>query len=232
MKAKLNVISPKTEVGASAEIEAEVKEINEFLAKIIPDFVKEGGGILSDTVRYWRWKNKVGILKKAKKIIENLGLRTKKTPLKLIVPLLDFGSLEEDETIQQKWANLLANAMAGNIEVKVSYIKILNELSPIEASILDKIYEDGTTREKDYEKMKELQYDKDKICTIFSLLPSQFDLMIEKLFSLGVCQQPGSTGITFGTARVALRTTEVFELTSLGIEFIKACRSPEKKIKL
>jgi hypothetical protein len=30
----------------------------------------------------------------------------------------------------------------------------------------------------------------------------------------------------FGDARVALRTTEVFEITSLGIAFVKACKVP------
>lgn len=40
-----------------AEIEVNKDEISSFFDGVIPEFVKQGGGILSDTVRYWRWIN-------------------------------------------------------------------------------------------------------------------------------------------------------------------------------
>ena len=39
------------------------------------------------------------------------------------------------------WANMLANAFTGKIEIEVSYIKILSELSELDVYILDLIYE-------------------------------------------------------------------------------------------
>lgn len=210
-----------------AEIEITKEEVHSFFSDIIPDFVQETGGILSDTVRFWRWKNQINIVKKAKAIIEANSLDKQKTSLKVLVPLLNTSSLEEDEILQNKWANLLANAITGSAFVKPNFIEILNELSALEVQLLDKIY-DEAMKEPDYKKRKQLQYGKEQVCKIYSLPSDQFDLMVENLFRLGICQPPGSTGIMFGDARVALRTTDVFELTTLGMEFIKACREPIK----
>lgn len=55
MKAKISVANQR------AEVEATNKEIESFFKSIMPDFVQEGGGILTDTVRFWRWKNQVFI---------------------------------------------------------------------------------------------------------------------------------------------------------------------------
>lgn len=222
MKAKISVANQ------GAEVEATNKEIESFFKGIVPDFVQEGGGILTDTIRFWRWKNQVSIVKKAQKVIEDSGLDKQKSSLKVLVPLLSSGSLEEDEVLQTKWANLLANAVTGNVSVRPNYINILNELSSMEVILLDKIY-DESNKETDYDKRRQLQYGKEQVCKAFSLTSDQFDLMVENLFRLGVCQSPGSTGIMFGSARVALRTTDLFELTTLGSEFIKACRTPVKK---
>lgn len=228
---RYNILDMKAKISAAnqgAEVEATNEEIQSFFKGIVPDFVQEGGGILTDTVRFWRWKNQVSIIQKAQKVIEDSGLEKQKSSLKVLVPLLGSGSLEEDETLQEKWANILANAVTGNVQVRPNYIDILNELSSMEVILLDKIY-DEASKEADYEKRKQTQFGKEQVCKIFSLSSDQFDLMVENLFRLGVCQAPGSTGIMFGNARVALRTTDVFELTTLGSEFIKACRTPIKK---
>ena len=59
MKAKIKVSA------LEASIDAKAKEAGELLDIITPDFVREGGGILVDMVRYWRWKNQVNIVAKA-----------------------------------------------------------------------------------------------------------------------------------------------------------------------
>lgn len=207
-----------------AEIEVSENEIKSFFDGIIPDFVKEGGGIIADTVRFWRWHNQVKIVKKAKQILEDNNLDKNKVPLKVLHPLLESSSLEEDESMQGKWSNLLANAIAGTQRVTPNYIEILKELSPIEALILDKLFDESL---KPREKTGTLQFSKQKICEFIGMSSEEADIMVQNLYRLGLCREPGSTGITFGESRVALRTTEIFELTSLGEAFIKACREPK-----
>lgn len=217
MKTKISLVKQE------AELEATKEEVESFFNGIIPDFVRQGGGILSDNVRLWRFKNQLNILKKAQKAIEESGLQKQNVPLKVLTPLIENSSLEEDEGMQERWANLLGNAATGFSGIKANYVEILKELSPLEATILDTIYK-AASAEQDYKKRKEMQFDKTKICKIFSLTPEDSDLIIQNLYRLGLCQPPGSSGIMFGDERVGLQTTNIFELTSLGFHFVKACQ--------
>ena len=55
MRAKISITEQ------NAEIEASQEEVSAFLEKVIPNFVLESGGILSDAVRFWKWKNQINI---------------------------------------------------------------------------------------------------------------------------------------------------------------------------
>lgn len=222
MKAKASLIKQE------AEVEATENEIKAFFNGIVPDFVKQTGGILSDTVRFWRWKNQVAIVLKAKKVLEEKGLSKQAVSLKVLVPLIDASSLEEDESMQTRWANLLANAISGVMEIKPNYVEILKELSPVEALVLDKLYEAVIT-ESDHKKRFQMQFDKEKIVEWLKLENDTANLLIENLFRLNLCRMPGSTGVTFGeNMRVAISTTDVFEFTATGLDFVRACRTPQK----
>jgi hypothetical protein len=217
MKAKISLSDQ------NAEIEANQKEISDFFGGIIPDFVKEGGGIISDTVRFWRWKNQVNIIKKVKEKVEKSGLNKKQVPLKILLPLIENSALEEEEIIQDKWANVLANAITAQKEIKPNYAEILKELSSLEIIILDKLF-DESNKEQDYQKRRQLQFSKQKISEIFKLSNEQADLIIENLYRLNLCQAPAGHGIAVGEYKFALRTTEVFEFTTFGYHFVQSCK--------
>lgn len=217
MKAKISITEQ------NAEIEASQEEVSKFLEKVIPNFVLEGGGILSDTVRFWRWKNQINIIKKVKSIVENSKLDKKQVPLKILLPIMENASLEEEEIIQNKWANILANAITASKNITPNYAEILKELSVLEVVILDKLF-DESNKENDYEKRKQLQFSKQKISEIFKLSSEQADLIIENLYRLNLCQAPAGHGIAVGQYKFALRTTEVFEFTTFGYYFVQACK--------
>lgn len=218
MKAKYSLEKQEAEIDISAQ------EAEGILDKIVPDSVKNTGGILSDTVRYWRWCNQINILKKVKGKIESEGLNVKKVPLRVLVPLIENSSLEEEEGMQERWANLLANAAAGKCEVNPNWIEILKELSPVEANMLDNIYNFAKT-ETNYGKRKTLQYDKKKVMEIFSLSEEKADLILENLFRLNLCQPPASHGgASIGGFPFMIKTTDVFEFTVFGFNFVRACR--------
>lgn len=136
MKAKGSLTKQEAEVKVSKD------EINAFFNGIVPQFVKEGGGIISDTVRFWRWKNQVRLIKKAEKILEENNLPKQQVPLKVLAPLIESSSYEEDESMQNRWVNLLANAVSGQVNVTPNFVEILKELSPLEAFVLDKVYDE------------------------------------------------------------------------------------------
>ena len=146
----------------TAGVQGNQDAIAKFFSGIVPDFVKDGVGILSDQVKLWRWTNQINIIKKAQRKIEESGLEKKQIPLKVLVPIIENSSLEQDENMQEKWANMLANAATGNVEISPNYAAILNELSPIEVSILEKIYSE-VNKEADYAKRREFQFDASKL---------------------------------------------------------------------
>lgn len=203
-------------------IQGDQDAVNQFLNGIVPDFVKDGVGILSDQMKLWRWNNQVEIIKKAQTKIIGSGLNKRQIPLKVLVPIIQNSSLEEDLNMQDKWSNMLANAATGNVEVSPNYAAILNELSPLEVSILDVVYNE-VSRESDYKKRKALQFDAIKFKTVLSVSEEKMDLIIENLYRLNLLQAPAGHGVTVGDFKFALRTTKIFEFTTLGYEFVKAC---------
>lgn len=138
-----------------------------------------------------------------------------------MVPLLENASLEEEDSMQNKWAALLANAVGGYLEVTPNYVNILAELSPIEAAILDKIYDE---EEKANAKQQALQFDRLKIAKAYKLTDDKAELIVENLIRLGLFTEPGSTSVMTGNMRMALKTTMVFEITALGKNLVRLCR--------
>ena len=59
--------------------------------------------------------------------------------LKLGLPFIEKASLEEDPTLQELWANLLANALNPNhsSEIRTIFVDIIHNLSPFDALILN-----------------------------------------------------------------------------------------------
>lgn len=206
----------------TAGVQGDQAAIAKFFNGIVPDFIKDGVGILSDQVKLWRWNNQINIIKKVQNKIKKSGLSKNQIPLKVLVPIIENSSLEQDENMQEKWANMLANAATRSVEVSPNYAAILNELSPVEVSILDKIYQE-VNRESDYQKRKSFQFDTSRLQVILSITEERMDLIIENLFRLNVLQSPAGKGVMLGKFPFVLRTTKVFEFTTLGYEFVKAC---------
>lgn len=67
------------------------------------------GLLLRDKVVRWKFSNQVSMLNKAREICEKNDIVTKPVSLKILFPLLENAGLEEEETLQEKWAILLAN---------------------------------------------------------------------------------------------------------------------------
>jgi hypothetical protein len=117
---------------------------SQFLDKLLGPLV-EADEMLRDRVRFRRWKAQVKMLEKARAFLDDRGIDTGRVPAKILFPLLDYASLEDekDEVMLDRWAALLANAAAGTergATVLPSFPRILSELSPEEAAILDKLY--------------------------------------------------------------------------------------------
>src|ERR1035441_457772 len=97
-----------------------------------------------DTVRLYRYGRQLDCLKKAEKMATDAGFTPKAVPIKILFPLLEGASLEEDEDLHTMWAALLANASSptNTEKVRPSFIPLLKQTHPFEVMILERLYED------------------------------------------------------------------------------------------
>jgi Abortive infection alpha len=134
------------------EISEIVKDLNwpkqildksESLIKTLfgPSF-DELGGMISDQIKLRRFKNQLKIFTKAQEILKEKNIDPKKVSLKVLAPLIELSSYEEEESLQQKWAQLTAHIIVNNSDTifQQNCINILNKISNEESMLLDKLY--------------------------------------------------------------------------------------------
>ncbi|MDQ7084760.1 MAG: Abi-alpha family protein [Sulfurovum sp.] len=116
-------------------------KIGKFMTKYIDIPLEQAVGIWGDKLKYKRWENQLNFIIKAKNKFKELGLKNppKELQLKLGLPLLEASSLEDDDYLQNLWANLLVNGTT-DFSLERSHIVILEQLTSLEAQILIKIY--------------------------------------------------------------------------------------------
>lgn len=155
-----------------------------LLKKLFGSVVEEMGGIMGDAIRSRRFKNQVNIFSKAQELLKSKGLEPKQINLKLLVPLIEYSSLEEDETIQNKWANMIANIAtnANEDSFNKKCISILSELSIIEVAILDQLY---TEIQETVDEANAAKVNRKTTTTVDNLNLDKFFFMMDKL-SIGI----------------------------------------------
>lgn len=130
----------KVEISSKA-IEKGLDIAKDFLDKLITPAVEEAGLLLKDQVSLWRLKNQIKVLSKAREYCLRQKIDPKTISLKLLTPLLDNASLEEEEILQDKWAYLLGNMVDSeqNIDNHV-FPYLLSQLSVEEFELLELVY--------------------------------------------------------------------------------------------
>jgi len=81
-----------------------------------PSF-EELGGMISGSVKLRRFKNQLKIFEEAQDILKKKNINPKNVSLKVLAPLIELSSYEEDETLQKKWSNLIASILIDNEDV-------------------------------------------------------------------------------------------------------------------
>ncbi|HFQ4907508.1 TPA: Abi-alpha family protein [Vibrio vulnificus] len=208
---------------ASNAIEAS-REMGGFVSKFISAPLEQCTGILEDKLRFMRWERRVRLMAKAEELMKQQALSGPDIPipLKNAIPFLEHASLEENDTLQDMWAQLLVNGTHSQTGISLdrSFIEILSQLSVLEASILNEIYS------LPFEEVRHS-------CVITSDLPDSVSvddnesdenlaepnhavkMALSNLARLGCLK----FGMTWGGGESFTR----INLTLMGYEFIKAC---------
>ena len=128
---------------AGKAIDAGTK-FGDFISTFISGSLEQGMGIFEDKLKYLRWENQQRLMIRAADFMNKAKLDgpTKVLPLKIAVPFFQGASLEDNNEIQDLWAQLLVNASneKSGIELKRIYIDILERLTSSQAKILEILY--------------------------------------------------------------------------------------------
>ncbi|HSX32520.1 MAG TPA: DUF2806 domain-containing protein [Candidatus Saccharimonadales bacterium] len=124
-----------SEKGAELEFN---KDDQEFITKISKhNFF----GIVGDHIAMWRWQNAAKIIERARKFAETHSISPNKIPSKFLVEFMDNASVEEEETLQDIWAKILAKE-SDNPETfslrTLNILKLMNKSDAQNFSVLTK----------------------------------------------------------------------------------------------
>src|ERR671929_238019 len=78
--------------------------------ELLKPVLQAAGEDLLAKIRSWRAGNAAGVVQKADDLAAAAGYRLGPVPGRVLMPILEYASLEDDDTLQGKWSALLANA--------------------------------------------------------------------------------------------------------------------------
>jgi hypothetical protein len=135
-----------------AGAEALVKPVADLINKRFGGAAEQIGGMWTDELAARRRVRQIALYLKVKKAIDGAGFEPQQIPDRIWVPILREASLEDDETLQTKWANLLANAADPQQKTAVlpSFSSIMADLNSVQAKFLETLYKQTLQSEGRY----------------------------------------------------------------------------------
>lgn len=136
-------------LGAAA-LEKAASRTRLFLERVFGGAIDELSDVVEERARLHRFKCQVRAVSKAQQYAEDAGLTLDIIPMRLLFPLLQGAAIEDNPSMSDKWAALLANAATRSQEVSPSFPAVLTQLSPQEARLFDivcqPVLDDDTVR--------------------------------------------------------------------------------------
>ncbi|MHB1654707.1 MAG: Abi-alpha family protein [Desulfitobacteriaceae bacterium] len=219
-----------------------------FLAKVFKEPIIASIRMLTNEIILIEWKRLLKISDKVATILKERGiLDFKVVPPKLALPIIQAASLEDDENLQDLWANLIANAMdpSFNDEIRYGFIDMIKNITGIEAKILNEFYNAILNKLNDNRALFDLPphyYNTISLDTlsnhiftketIFTLFPDMsFDvyavsannLMRLQLISPAFLELGRIEELATMESATAYKGIDEITLTPLGVKFIEAC---------
>lgn len=198
------------------ELDKISKESSSILTSLFGEVFSEMGGIIADQQKIRRLKNQIKIFEKSNEILKTKNLKGLSVDLKLLAPLLNFTSLEENESIQNTWSELTVQIVtkSGSDAYYLKCINVLSALSVDDLVFMRKLLEVLKVEYLFYAdkrnfidnaplltlvstsrlagdrlmnlEIKDLVINSERLIRHFEYEQSKYNLIIENLFSVGL----------------------------------------------
>lgn len=119
-----------------------------FSASLVGPALSQIGLTIGDRVKLYRIENLIRLNEKLEKVIAERGMDREAladVALSVGLPLLERASYQDDEVLQEKWANLLASSMAsgsqGEFSLDITFVEILHQFTRLDCDVLEYLVE-------------------------------------------------------------------------------------------
>jgi hypothetical protein len=195
---------------------------------------KDFGVVAADWARYIKLKNIVVIQDKWDAIIRRRRIegKTISIPSRYAIPLIQNASEEDNETIQNMWAGLIANLMdpGKKFSPKKIFIQILSSLEPLDANILQFFPTQGW---KVFKEVPGGGITLSKLQTELKVTEEEIQMSLQNLARLGCIMAKQENVMAFGVpptiafGELVKDRNATFRLSPLGSELLKVCQGDE-----
>lgn len=228
--------------GASELGQAALTQVEEFLQNVLKEPGTALGGLVGDKINFRRFKNLAYAVCEARRLLRELGLTERDVPLKIIHPLLEGASLEDEPDMRAIWSNLMANTADPRCVTPIGamFPDILRDLGAREVRFLDALYADAEKRADGgfFKNVSQQRYTRMNLWDFYKGLPlaptnrereeeqNEFWLMLDIIRRQGVLREVYIDNQT-GQASYQFLIKD-YHVSDLGAAFILACRPPAK----
>lgn len=227
-----------------AAVKAILEPVKDLIEKIAGPAAEEIGLTVQDHVRVFRLKRQIRLFERVKEMLAEANMEPGRVPFKLLLPMVENASVEEDDDLQDRWAAMLANAAAGDNRgsgVEPVFPLILKELGIQEVKFLDELYEEAIR--KGVKRRAELPgFNLVSSFNIYDLKNVYLQATSRKLPMAANQQQEFRLSFDIVMRNRLLdelydlvdnrdeqrqEVGSIYRLSALGARFIRACRTPK-----
>jgi len=213
-------------------------KVADLVHKLAGPMADEVGIMLGDKVRVYRVKNWIKTVQKTESMLREARLPVNAVPPRLLLPIVESCSIEDDETLQDMWAGLLASATQDTSAVPPSYVETLKRLSPDEARFLERLCKDSNL----------IQHYRGRGLAPFTFTEAggaPHKTVSDTFEQLGLIRRDYAVNLQFPSSRLRNATSiddalsavqgmepEIrfrFMLSEYAVEFLAACRGPQRE---
>ncbi|OHE12563.1 MAG: hypothetical protein A3J96_04520, partial [Sulfurimonas sp. RIFOXYC2_FULL_36_7] len=118
-------------------------EALKFITTVFGKPIKDIAEIAGDYTEYWKINNAITLHEKLMKTVKEKNLKLENPlPLRIGIPLIDAALNEDENSLQELWANLLASSMSNTsvLGVTKTYIEVIKNLDAFDAELLNGIF--------------------------------------------------------------------------------------------
>jgi hypothetical protein len=199
------------------------EKIADLVNKLAGPLAEEVGMMLGDKVKVYRVKNWIKTAEKTERLLRVAKLPANAVPPRLFLPIMEAASIEDNETLQDMWAGLLATASQDTDTVSPSFVETLKQLTPVEARYLQRLYDDTSSeRRKVYPRGNGWVGHSTIPMDAFGLIRKKYLAPSEEGTSTARSEEDSFTDLMVFGDELKFE----FLYTEYGAEFLRACQGP------